>query len=120
MSQFDCDAHEAKMSAKKITAGEIPAFEGRESELHDKIILYCRNRRWLCFHGSTAHRAMRTAGEPDFHIYGTEGRYWMIECKTKTGKLSPEQLAIKMMAEMNQNPYYVVRSYEEFLKVIQP
>lgn len=90
----------------------------RERDLHDRIECDLINRRWLYFHGSTAHRTMRTLGEPDFQIYGDGGRFWLIECKTAKGKLRPEQIGVAMLAEKLGHKIHVVRSFQEYLNII--
>jgi hypothetical protein len=85
-----------------------------ESGLHDEISDYCKSRGWLAFHGSMAHRAMRTLGEPDFIIARADGVTLYVECKTKTGKLTPEQQAIGHALTALGQRWAVVRSLEEF------
>jgi hypothetical protein len=41
-----------------------------------------------------------------------------IECKSRTGKLSPAQAALKHHAEKLGHLVHVVRSLEEFLKLL--
>ena len=89
--------------------------EPRESDLHDKIADECRRRGWICFHGSTAHRTRRTIGEPDCIILADGGRVFLCELKSRTGKLRPEQAAMKAWAEKLQHTVHVIRSMSEFL-----
>lgn len=91
----------------------------KERDLHDAIIQECKNRGWICFHGSMAHRAHRTLGEPDFQILGNNGRFWLIEAKTQTGKLSVEQQGMVKWCEMLGHKMHVARSFEEFIETIQ-
>src|SRR3990170_4918811 len=72
--------------------------EDREATLHDRVEAECRRRGWLFFHGSMAHRTKRTLGEPDFTILADGDRVFFVECKSKTGKLTREQLGLQMMA----------------------
>lgn len=94
------------------------AMEGKESDLHDKIAEFCKQNGWICLHGSMAHRAMRTLGEPDFTILADSGRVFFIEAKSKTGKLRPEQLGMRLMAEKLGHTIHVVRSMDEFERVV--
>jgi hypothetical protein len=41
-----------------------------------------------------------------------------VECKSRTGKLSPAQAALKHHAEKLGHTVHLVRSFEEFLGVI--
>jgi hypothetical protein len=88
-----------------------------ESELHEQIRQECLHRGWMAFHGSMAHRAYRTPGEPDYVICCHEGKLLMIECKTRVGKLSTEQLGVAAWAAKLGHQVHTVRSYEEFLNV---
>jgi hypothetical protein len=89
-----------------------------EKELHQLILDECRVRGWIAFHGSMAHATHRTIGEPDFIILCPFGRAMMVEVKTKTGKLRPEQLAIAAWSERLGHEYYVVRSMRGFMNAV--
>ena len=91
---------------------------GREAELHEAIFDECRRRGWIALHGSMAERTCRTLGEPDFVILAGGGRVLLVECKTKTGKLSPAQAALRFHAEHLGHTVHVVRSLEEFLQLL--
>lgn len=93
--------------------------EKKESDLHDKIVTYCKSRHWIVFHGSMAHKSMRTLGEPDFTILADQGRVFFVECKTKTGKLSIEQLGIQLAAKILGHTVHAVRSLREFTEILE-
>ncbi len=103
----------------KIQSGEYPSvpFE-TESDLHNQIIDYCKSKGWQYLHGSMAHRSRRTLGEPDFLVLADRGRLLMVECKTKTGKLSMEQQGFIAHAAKNGHVVHVVKSMEEFVKLL--
>mgnify|MGYP001366367918 CR=1 FL=1 len=90
----------------------------RESELHEEIFDECRRRGWISLHGSMAERTCRTLGEPDFVVLAGGGRVLFVECKSRTGKLSPAQAALKCHAETLGHTVHVVRSREEFLELL--
>ena len=98
--------------------GPVPsagtAEVGREAELHEAIFDECRRRCWIALHGSMAERTCRTLGEPDFVILADGGRVLLVECKSRTGKLSPAQFALKHHAEKLGHTVHVVRSLDEF------
>jgi hypothetical protein len=104
--------------------GRPPAVAGartgtvREAELHEEIFSECRRRGWIALHGSMAERTCRTLGEPDFVILADGGRVLFVECKSRTGKLSPAQAALKHHAEKLGHKVHVVRSFEEFLALL--
>jgi hypothetical protein len=89
----------------------------REASLHEEIYDECRRRGWIALHGSMAERTCRTLGEPDFVILADGGRVRFVECKSRTGKLSPAQAALKHHAERLGHTVHVVRSLEEFLQI---
>ena len=89
----------------------------REASLHEEIFDECRRRGWIALHGSMAERTCRTLGEPDFVILADGGRVLFVECKSRTGKLSPAQFALKHHAEKLGHAVHVVRSLQEFLEL---
>lgn len=90
----------------------------REAATHQQIIDECRRRGWLVFHGSMASATARTLGEPDFVICRDGGQTLMVEVKTAIGKLSTDQQAVAAWARKLGHTIYVVRSLEEFLKLL--
>lgn len=112
------EARRTKSGYKALVAvgGEAPV--DREADLHQEILEYCKFRGWLAFHGSMAHKSRRTAGECDFTILGDKGRFWLIECKTATGKLTIEQQGIARWCEKLGHKVYVIRSFKDFLEVV--
>lgn len=92
---------------------------GEEDQLHMDIMAECRRRGWIALHGSMAHRARRTVGEPDLHVLGDAGRSWLVECKTKHSKLSPAQFAMQHHAAKLGHTIHIVRSMREFLEVVK-
>ena len=129
MKKSDLPPHLARL----IAADDRAWFEGRpmidnerigepvdvESDLHESIRKELAARGWIGFHGSMAHRSRRTVGEPDWIILGDTEQFWMIECKTKTGKLSPAQEGLRAWARKLGHEVHVVRSMAEFLLVIE-
>lgn len=87
----------------------------REFELHRQILDECARRGWIALHGSMAHRTHRIAGEFDFVILADGGRVLLVECKTKTGKLTTEQQALHAWARKLGHEPKIVRSLGGFL-----
>jgi hypothetical protein len=138
MSQFTSAwlaAHEARTMKTPKQSAMVDGCR-RESELHEQIFAECRRRGWIALHGAMSERTHRTAGEPDFILMGQRdlakdptyaGKVespWMvpavyfIECKTRIGKLSTDQAAMAAHAAKLGHTIHVVRSFEEFLKII--
>ena len=93
------------------------AGAAREGDLHEAVFNECRRRGWIALHGSMAERTCRTLGEPDFVILADGGRVLFVECKSRTGKLSPAQAALQHHAAKLGHTVHVVRSLEEFLEL---
>lgn len=110
-----------KYEAKHAKPSQSKPAEGveKESQLHNDILEECRLRGWIALHGSVAHRTFRTAGEFDFTILASDGKVFLLECKTKTGKLSEQQFALHHWAkQLGHNPQ-VIRSLSEFYEAIK-
>jgi hypothetical protein len=112
--------HLAEQRAKSgsynhVLPGECPADE---MELHEEIILYCRNRGWGFIRANPTKKSHITLGAPDFVILANLGRVHFIECKSATGKLRTEQLGFKIQAEMNGHIVHVVRTFDEFMEIV--
>jgi hypothetical protein len=133
MSQFTSAwlaAHEARTMKTPKQSAMVDGCR-RESDLHEQIFAECRRRGWIALHGAMSERTHRTAGEPDFIILGNRvaftlkesGEHYcpfvlLIECKTAKGKLSPDQTAMAAHAAKLGHTIHVVRSFEEFLKLL--
>jgi len=114
-TQAQVDAYNARQSPLR----EPVKLSGAESEsgLQEQIFAECRRRRWICFHGAMSERTHRTLGEWDFTILADAGRVFFIECKTRTGKLRPEQQAMLHAARALGHAVHVCRSFQDFLAV---
>ncbi len=74
--------------------------------------------QWLRLHGYLFHRApMHTRsllplGHPDFTIYAANGRTVLIEYKTATGKLSPDQIDYHRQLQERGHAVFTSRSLQ--------
>jgi hypothetical protein len=121
MSQLEAMLLQARLEAKGIRQQRSPPESDhahRERNLHDGILAACRLRNWLVFHGSMAHRTYRTPGEPDFVILAHGGKTFLVEAKTRQGKLTMEQRGMQLWAEKLGHKVAVVRSMKEFYQLI--
>lgn len=91
----------------------------RELPLHDDIKKFCNERfpRWVYVHSNPTVAATVRPGTPDFIIFAPN-IVLAVECKTKDGKLSPEQLAWKLEVERLGHSYHVVRCMDDLKKII--
>lgn len=103
--------------SRKVPVGTGSGSE-KESDLHEQIFSECRRRGWIALHGSMSERTHRTVGEADFCCLLPGGRVLFVECKSKTGKLSQPQLAMKAWMEKLGHTLHVVRSLKEFLEIL--
>lgn len=133
MTQAEVDAYQMRHAPKQPAA---KSGCDKESELHEQIFAECRRRGWIALHGAMSERTHRTAGEPDFVILAKEQAcvsiegealgipplmlpvVYLIECKTRTGKLSTAQVALHHHAKNLGHTVHVVRSFEEFLALL--
>lgn len=91
-----------------------------EGKLHREIIDYC-NSQWppLPFiHARMDQRSTIGAGCPDFAIMLPGGKVLLVECKRRTGKVSMDQAAWHLLAQGVGHTVHVVRSMEDFLKLV--
>jgi len=101
----------------KQKAESLPSSENAvtvEADLHEQIRQVCVDRNWLPLHGSMAHKTFRTPGEWDFVILAEYPRLLLVECKTKTGKLTVEQAGLAAWASRLGWRPTVCRSIEDF------
>lgn len=116
-SQSDINAYYARQHAKGLKAECMDAAE-KESDLHEAIINECNRRGWCAVHSRMDRATTVQIGTPDFIIFADAGRVFAVECKSKTGKLSTEQLATQAWLKRLGHTLHVVRSFREFIEVI--
>lgn len=144
MTQQQADAHQARLAmgrghSRPLSDAEMRAavdrfnatplcslmgsttrvHEEKESELHQQIRNECSRRGWLCFSGAMHKRTWRTSGEPDFVIARDGSTVLWMEAKTRTGKLSDDQINVKEKMATLGHTVHVVRNFGEFLEIIK-
>lgn len=121
ISTYELSVIQARLARAGSPAANSSRFDGGvaiEATLHDDIIDYCRRAGWIYFHGRMDHKTFRSQGEPDFHILADHGRTFLIECKSKTGKPSLDQLSVICQAEHLGHKIPVIQSFAEFLAIV--
>ena len=90
-----------------------------EGDLHDDILQWIREQvpQPAYIHARMDKRSTCNKGVPDFVIL-FKGRVIAIECKTRTGKRTPDQLAWGLLAEFNGFKVWECRSKSEFLEIV--
>ena len=119
ISQSDFNRMQARCQQARGEFSPDPEATSDERKLHEDILADCRNRLWPAIHSRMDAPSTIGVGAPDMLICADKGRIIIIECKTAKGKLSTKQLAWKMVLERNGHKYHVVRSFAEYLKVVE-
>lgn len=113
-TEADVAAHNARLRREVFVDAERIVAVREEASLHNEILEACHKRGWIALHGSMAHKTFRTPGEFDFIILANCGRVFLVECKTRTGKLTTEQFALHHWARNLGHDPRVLRSLAEF------
>jgi hypothetical protein len=113
--------YRAKLAQLAKQAAPTPASYvavEREKELHEAIMAECRSRGWITIHARMDRPSTMEVGTPDFIILGSRGRVFIIECKSKSGKLTKAQQVLRAWAHHLGHEIVEVRSKEQFMHVI--
>lgn len=123
MSQFQYEQLLARTERNRLrdVKQAIGEAVSQEMDLHDGIMRHCDQQwpRWKYIRHRPDRPSGIQLGAQDFTCFLPDGRVLCIECKSKTGKLSDDQLIWR--AEMAQLGHTVheVRSMEHFLILCQ-
>ena len=114
-------AHEERMARGKkaaVAAGAAEIETGRDG-LHQQIMDFCNSQwpRWKFIHSRTDQKSTVEIGSHDFTIFLPSGRWLLIECKAKHGKLSPGQRVWAYELAALGHVVYVVYSLGEFKRL---
>lgn len=124
------DAIKAKKAAKaaRRKAGQIPESEVQKSiakqlELLGYMVVRVNSSTSFTEHGTrlSAYRVVNinaTAGHADLAVY-KDGRVWMLEVKTATGRVSPTQTKFSDCCLRYGVPYAVVRSVDDAVTFVR-
>lgn len=91
-----------------------------ELDLHAEIIKHCyaQHPRWRFIRSRSDQPSGIAVGAQDFTIFLPRGRVLCIECKSKVGKLDEDQVIWSHELARCGHTVHVVRSMEEFLKLV--
>lgn len=91
-----------------------------EIPLHNKIIDYCKSQWpvWKYIHANPVVKSTIQKGCQDFTIFTPGGRTLCIECKARNEKPDKDQQIWHKEMEMLGHTVHVVRSFDEFLKLL--
>ena len=131
-TQSDVDEYNARRAAKRAAkrglivdpfaalakfdavADPDAVADGEELVLHGEIIKELLRRGWHHVYHNPSKPTGATAGTPDFIIYCPAARMLHVECKTKKGKLSKDQVKFRDDITVLHHDYHVVRSLARF------
>lgn len=114
----------SRLDRCKVRAGNCPPSMPEDAvaleieQLHYPILQWCKDQGAAYIRARSDMMSTIQRGAPDFTIFHN-GRVFLIECKSKTGKLKPEQIGWAMLAERNLFKVHVVRSMSEFLEIVK-
>lgn len=91
----------------------------RESDLHEQILQYCKDRCWYVVHSRMDRRSTNAVGTPDFIIATNGGQTFWVEAKSKGKKPTKEQLAAKCWLEKLGHRTHIVWSMGEFIDLVE-
>lgn len=114
-SQTDLDNYQARQVRQPA---KVDDGEAKESDLHDKILAECKRRGWVAVHSRMDKATTTASGVFDFIIFADKGRIFVVEAKSKIGKLSPAQSAFMCHLSNLGHGSAAVRSFREFVQWI--
>lgn len=110
LAQFQALPAKMRGESSKPSADAV----SREVEdLHEPIMKWCADNRVPYIHARTDQPSGIGRGAPDFTIFYRQ-KVLLIECKSRQGKVKPEQFAWHLLADRQGFCVHVVRSMEEF------
>jgi hypothetical protein len=89
-----------------------------ESDLHDRIIDYCRAKSYYAVHARMDRRTTVAVGTPDFAIAMPGGRMVWLECKRNGAKATPAQQATIAHLQKLGHIAAVVDNWPDALKLL--
>lgn len=91
-----------------------------ESELQSLCNAYLKKMGIRFYHPEKGRGVNKThrAGQPDITAL-ENGKVIFIELKNENGIMSPEQVDFQDLAEENNFPHFIVKSFENFVKIIR-
>lgn len=110
--------YELRQKAAKAMPVTDEAVED-EGELHADIKRHCDRMGWRYVNSRMDKRSRVGEGVTDFIIAADKGRTFWIECKSRTGKLSLDQLAFITWLEKLGHEVAVVDSMAGFLEAVK-
>lgn len=115
----DMLARTQRSQVREADPPSVEPFTREIAELHGPIMAWCKAQHPQVpfIHTRPDQPSGMTKGAPDFVIV-YRGKILLIECKTGTGKLSPDQRDWHHLAELQGVRPHVIRSMAEFYELV--
>lgn len=121
ISKFQYQQMVERLESAKSREPQPPpdAATDEVQELHYPIIAWCKQHlvEVPYIRARSDRESTIGKGAPDFTIF-YQGRVYLFECKSRTGKTTPEQLAWHLKAERQGFQVHVIQSFGQFLDII--
>jgi len=117
--KFDANGKTVPKSIQRLVDADAKAVED-EGDLHSEIIAYCRERGWAYAHNRMDRKSTAGNGVADFIIFADRGRVHAIECKSRSGKRTVDQIGFAMQLNRFGHLCHLVKSMAEFREIIKP
>lgn len=113
---------DGSFSRRKREEAKVPAdAPDLESKLRDDIDQYCKNQwpHWVLIVARTDKRSTIAGGAHDITLFADRGRVFCFELKSRTGKLTIDQIGWSKRMELLGHKVKVIRSMSEFLEAVK-
>lgn len=120
ISPFQYQQMRERLEGNQIRHAPTPeqAVDMEISGLHEPIMKWCHDFCVPYIHAIPTKRSRVTPGAPDFTVV-YKGKVWLIECKSATGELRPDQLAWMRQAQDQGVQVHVITNFQSFLELIR-
>jgi len=126
MTQEQVRAHEQRLllarisrASKTVAVAPIAPAAENEGDLHDEIMADLRALGWAYAHNRMDKKSTAGNGVTDFIIAASGGRTFWIECKSRSGKRTTEQLAFAAQLERFGHVAHLCKSIGEFREIVK-
>lgn len=117
ISTADYQAILARLNKNQIR--EVPEAVDDESDLQEQCINEVKRRGWFVVHSRMDLPTTTPLGTPDLIVFADNGVTYLFELKSKSGKLRPKQLGVKMMLEKLGHEVHVIYNFQSFFDAIK-
>ena len=91
--------------------------DGLESKLQRKVLDYCKEKGWPCFHDRS--QKVNDPGWIDNFIFLPRSKVVLIELKSRTGVFSEEQKHLRVMLFRLEHIVHTARSFRKVVEILE-